>query len=687
MAAKDSVKKLLREPSIKRSAIIIFSVALVIGTLFILVGFFTERGEATVFRYEGNIAAPDFPRGMEWLNTEEPFSIRDFRGKVVLLDFWTYCCINCIHVIPDLKRLEKKYPDELVVIGVHSAKFFAERETENIRQAILRYEIEHPVINDRDMVVWRTYGVRAWPTLVLIDPDGKVIGTQSGEGAFALFDPIISEVIAEFDKRGRIDRTPLDFVLEREKTAPSPLKFPGKILADEGSGRLFVSDSNHNRIVVLSLEDGSIIEVVGSGEMGFSDSDFMDASFNHPQGMALSGDILYVADTENHAIRTIDLKARTVTTVAGIGEQARTFNTAGPGETTALNSPWDVVFHDGALYIAMAGSHQLHRLDRETGYVSPYAGSGREARLDGPLSSAALAQPSGITTDGKRLYFADSEVSAIRSADLDPTGDVVTIVGGDLFDFGDRDGKGLDARLQHPLGVAYHRGYLYVADTYNNKIKRISLADNRIETILGSGEAGFSDGRGTDATFDEPSGVSVAGGKLYIADTNNHAVRVADLETLTVTTLEIGGERESVPAGEEEREDFFGEHLELTPQEVVPGDVTLVVSLDFPDGYKLNKDAPSSVVVRKTGENPPAFSDGGKDESERAYHLSSHSIEIPLILSGGKTEITVDYVIYYCEAENPTLCLFKEARLVLPITAKEGADSATLSVDYELSLP
>ncbi|KPK85107.1 MAG: alkyl hydroperoxide reductase [Phycisphaerae bacterium SM23_33] len=498
-------------------------------------------------RYEGKVAAPEFPAGLEWLNTDKPLSLRALRGKVVLLDFWTYCCINCMHVVADLKRLEAKYPSELVVVGVHSGKFTTEKETDNIRQAVLRYGIAHPVVNDADMAVWQQYGVRAWPTLVLIDPAGKVVTAVSGEGAYDAFNELIGEVARIFESKGLLDRRPLKRKLERLRS-DSPLSFPGKVLADEASGRLFLADSNHNRIVVTDLE-GRLQHVIGTGRTGADDGPFDRATFNHPQGLALAGGDLYVADTENHLIRLVDLGKRTVTTVAGTGEQARMFDAAGPGETTALNSPWALAAHGEHLYIAMAGSHQLWRMDLRSHSVEPYAGSGREGRIDGPLGRAALAQPSGLTTDGRRLYFADSEVSAIRSADLpaaDAAGKVETIVGGELFDFGDRDGRGLEVRLQHPLGVVWHAGVLYVADTYNNKIKLLNPADRSCRSFLGTGEAGLADG--DRPSFDEPGGISAAGGKLYVADTNNHVIRVADLNTRRVETLHIKGLGKPSPA-------------------------------------------------------------------------------------------------------------------------------------------
>jgi thiol-disulfide isomerase/thioredoxin len=273
--------------------------------------------------YAGTLPAPEFPPGLEWLNVAAPLTLADLRGKIVLLDFWTYGCINCLHVIPDLKRLEEKFADELVVIGVHSAKFSNEGETENIRQIIQRYEIAHPVINDNQFQVWQQYGVAAWPTFVLIDPRGNVLGYHAGEGIFDLFNQVIIGMIAQFDAEDGIDRTPLALKLESESLANSPLLFPGKVLADGENGRLFIADSSRNRIVVTDL-DGVVLAVIGSGSAGFADGDFRSAAFRSPQGLTLAdADTLYVADTGNHAVRRIDLAAGTVSTAAGTGVQGR----------------------------------------------------------------------------------------------------------------------------------------------------------------------------------------------------------------------------------------------------------------------------------------------------------------------------------------------------------------------------
>ena len=439
-----------------------------------------------------------------------------------------------------MRKLEEKYADELIVVGVHSAKFSAEKDYENVRKAVLRYEIEHPVVNDKDFEVWQQYGARAWPTLMFIDPEGKVLGKHEGEFAVSDLDSLLSKMIDEYDNNQLVNRTPITLSLEKDKEWERALSFPGKVLADEQSDRLFIADSNHNRIVVTDLR-GKLKNVIGSGDRGLRDGNFEQAEFYDPQGMALRDDALYVADTKNHALREIDLANQNVKTIAGNGEQARMFHRGGNARFVQLNSPWDVVIEGQNLYIAMAGFHQLWRYDLLTREANPYAGNGRERITDGVLFRAELAQPSGIVSDGKKLYFTDSETSAVRSADINGKGLVETIVGLHLFEFGDVDGVGDEVRLQHPIGIELHDGVLYVADTYNNKIKRIYPTTRGASSFLGIGTPGHEDGVGVFAQFHEPAGLSVAYGKLYIADTNNHAIRVADLETQEVSTLEIEG--------------------------------------------------------------------------------------------------------------------------------------------------
>jgi thiol-disulfide isomerase/thioredoxin/sugar lactone lactonase YvrE len=475
--------------------------------------------------------APELDGGVGWFNTDRPIKMAELKGKIVLLDFWTFCCINCMHVIPDLQRLERKYAKELVVIGVHSAKFDNEKDSESIRQAILRYDIEHPVVNDAEFVIWNKFGARAWPFFVLIDPEGNIIGTASGEGQYETFVRAIDEQIKKFD--AKLNRDELKFGSERSKVKPGTLAFPGKILAT--ADRLYIADTKHHRILVTD-HAGKVQHVVGGPELGAKDGDFATARFNEPQGMALKGTTLYVCDRQNHLIRQVDFDAKTVSTIAGTGKQM-SHMPGGPALATGLNSPWDIAVDKDRLLIAMAGNHQIWALDPAKGTIGPVSGDGRENIMDGPHGRAEFSQPSGLSIHGDKVYVADSEISAIREVDLDPSGRVRTLVGTGLFKFGDKDGVGDDALLQHCIGLGWHNGTLYVADSYNHKIKTVDPKTRAVRTFLGDGKKGNQDGH--NPRFHEPNGVAGWGDKLFIADTNNHAIRVCDLKTGDVSTLAV----------------------------------------------------------------------------------------------------------------------------------------------------
>lgn len=487
------------------------------------------------------VRAPELPQDYPWLNTDRPLALKDLKGRVVLLDFWTYCCINCLHILPDLKYLEQKYKDCLTVIGVHSAKFENEKEVENIRQAILRYDIEHPVLVDNGFQVWQQYTVRAWPTVMVIDPEGYVVGYVSGEGKRKFLDDLITKMVQEHRTKGTINFQHFRQVLEKEKAADTPLAFPGKVLADEAADRLFIADTGHHRIVIANLL-GEVHCIVGCGTPGLWDGHFGEAQFSSPQGMVFDRENqwLFVADTENHALRKLDLQQRTVETIAGVGEQNRVlYPHGGDAREVKLNSPWDLAQYRQFLLIAMAGSHQIWALDLKDERIGTCAGTGAEACVDGGLEVAAFAQPSGVATDGKALFVADSEGSTIRMIELGDSPQVLTLCGsGDLFGFGDCDGQKDEVRLQHCLDVEYgDNNQLWIADTYNHKIKRVDIQTGVCQTILGNGYPALHDGQALAARFYEPSGLSQAGNWLYVADTNNHAIRRVNLTTLDVTTL------------------------------------------------------------------------------------------------------------------------------------------------------
>lgn len=637
--------------------------------------------------------APPIPTSVDWLNVSRPLTLAELRGKVVVLDFWTYGCINCIHMIPTLKQLEAKYGDALAVIGVHSAKFANEGETTNIRQVVERYGLTHPVINDSDFVVWRAYsfyGVNAWPTFAVIDPRGNMYAVQAGEIPFEAFDEVIGGMIATFDGLGEINRDPLPIRLESETAPPSALAFPGKVAVDAGGGRLFVADSSHNRLVIVNLNDYRVLDVVGTGAAGLKDGSYDEATFSKPQGMAFKDDLLYVADTENHSIRVVNLSERSVSTIAGTGKQGYE-RAAGSPLVTDLSSPWDVTFDDqNNLYIAMAGSHQIWRLSFENGVVEPVVGSGREGLVNGTLADAQLAQPSGLYWQDNVLYFADSESSSIRAADFN-TNQVRTLAGpteNDLFAFGDVDGKVGESRLQHTLAVVGGAdGQLYVADTYNSKIKRLDPVSETIETLFGlGGSGGFRDGAAAEAQFDEPGGLAYANGKLYVADTNNDAIRVIDMSAATVSTVTFPNvatlqlaDRVTVVGGNA----AAGETLTVEPQTVQAGSGEIRLTITLPDGYKLNGLAPFNAVWSS---NSPAVRIAG-DDAEQNIIAPDLPVVVPVTLAEGEATVSGDLTIYYCEAVNESLCFIDRVTVRVLVTVSTAGTTTTLTVERVIVPP
>src|SRR6266571_1981348 len=427
------------------------------------------------------VHCPEFPRDSTWINTRRPLSVAgDLRGRVTVFDFWAYCCINCMHILPVLRRIEDRFAKEPVaVIGVHSAKFISEKDPENIRRAVQRYGVVHPVVVDPEHDIWELFGVRAWPTLVVADAAGYVRETISGEIDETTLAGKIDTLLAEGRRKGILAAGPLDATPDPDADRTF-LRFPGKVHV--AGGLLFIADSGHNRIVIAEL-DGRVQGIVGEGGAGGHDGPGAQASFHAPQGIA-------------------------------------------------LRSPWGLLRMGRQLLIAMAGSHQIWVYDTERRLIGPWAGSGREDHVDGPVAEAAFAQPSGLALAGRYILIADSEISSVRVIDLEDS-NVKTIVGRGLFDFGDQVGPPEKVLLQHPLDVAVGDGTIFVADSYNNKIKAIAFGAMETRTLFGDG---------SPKTLYEPGGLAVADGRVIVADTNNHRILCGDPATGALEEIRLSGE-------------------------------------------------------------------------------------------------------------------------------------------------
>ena len=619
------------------------------------------------------IHAPDFKGATAWLNAERPLSIRDLRGQVVILDFWTYCCINCLHVLPVLRDLEERHRDDpLVVIGIHSAKFDAEKDAERILAAMGRYGVAHPVAVDSEMQIWSAYAIRSWPTLVIVRPDGTLASVAPGEPDPAVLEAFIRQQLDEARTNGTLANRPVHGGHDERRSRDScpqgderrtrdsrpagepsgALLYPGKVAS--GGERIFVADSGHHRVLVLDAA-GAVRDAIGSGLRGFREGSFGECALDDPQGLAFEDGVLYIADARAHLIARADLGGRKLVRFAGTGSLGRApLLERAPALDSALRSPWDLAARRGELYVALAGSHQVAVI--RDGFIESVAGNGREAQIDGKGTAAAMAQPSGLSLQGEVLYAADSESSGVRAIDL-RSGKVYSLCGGPgLFDFGDKVGKIEPGMLQHPLAVAATRSSgLLVADTYNDKIKRFSPDGLRLERFF---EGGLS----------QPAGLCVLpDGQVLVADTNHHRLMLLSADGAHARELPVAGAPEvrtgvataASPPGPASSAGWFTALLE-TPAGagLAPGPGMLRLELAPPEGFELSAGAPWSValevsrrsdLLQLSPESQRGEATGSGREAVDVHCEATHTADV-------ESEVVVTVRAVACDARDHAAC-------------------------------
>lgn len=626
------------------------------------------------------IECPDFPKSADWINSKPLALKNELKGKVVLLDFFTYCCINCQHVLPKLRELEVKYGQDgsggVVVVGVHSAKFTAERETRNVAAAVERYDVQHPVVNDESMELWNAIGVSSWPTLALLGPQGNVLAVWSGERQEEDIDLVIAAALDYYSDK--VDHRPLPAAPKRNsflrRPSDSPFRYPGKLVLSEDEKDVFISDSGNNRIARVNLSSGAILQTYGSGEPALVDSsDPLKAAFHSPQGLAVYDGSLYVADTESHAVRVIDLKSGSVSTIGGTGVQGFDYYGGRVGKEQVLSSPWDLEVANGVLYVAMAGTHQIWSLNlpqsgSKGAYTAPwtvFSGSGRELEKNTSNGrNAGWAQPSHLSYgSNEMLYVADSESSSVRAIDMGiashPT---QTLAGGDgmlaenLFAFGDKEGRGARARFQHPLAVAFDssKNVVYVADSYNHRIKVVDES-GFAQVLCGSGSPGLRDGSPKDAMFWEPAGLALSsdGSKLYVSDTNNCAIRVVDMSSKAVKTIEVkSAPASSTPIADDKPLIANRRRAVQIDCDAVSPKGVLSFTLSLPEASHFTPGTISRFQANIV--ESASFATLVKDEMSRKGQSGSFQIDLSKysqqLSAGGRLEI--EAVTYYCTDED-----------------------------------
>ncbi|MEV6643396.1 NHL domain-containing thioredoxin family protein [Amycolatopsis sp. NPDC051371] len=530
--------------------------------------------------------APEL-RGDVWLNTGgRALTLAELRGRVVLLDFWTSGCINCLHVLDELRPLEAEFADVLVTIGVHSPKFLHEGERASIEAAVRRYEVHHPVVNDPKMELWSQYAVRAWPTLAVVDPEGYVVHVAAGEGHGEALRRVIADLVTKHEAKGTLRRGGSPYVAVEEQV--SELRFPSKAVAT-AEGRVLVADTGHHSVVEFASDGETVIRRFGSGERGGQDGPFDIATFAEPSGIALlpydvaerAGYHAVVADTAGHRLRGLDLITGEVTTVAGTGAQWRSGPDSGKGVEVDLTSPWDVAWYGpaGGVVVAMAGNHTLSVFDPVSGTIRRFAGTTVEGLRDGDVGEAFFAQTSGLAADGDKLWLADAETSALRW--IEPAGESFTVhtaIGVDLFSFGHTDGPADEALLQHPLGLAVLPGdKIAIADTYNGAVRRFDVFTRQVTTIA----TGLS----------EPQGLLLHDGELLVVESAGN--RIGPL-----------------PVGEPTQVSGDAHAVRRPPTVLAPGEIDFSVVFTAPPGEKLDDRFGPSTRLEISASPPSLLADG-----------------------------------------------------------------------------
>jgi thiol-disulfide isomerase/thioredoxin len=647
------------------------------------------------------IHAPELTPAQAWVNTGRPLTLAELRGQLVVLDFWTSCCVNCMHVAPVLAELEARFAHEpLVVLGVHSAKFTAEAAPQRVADAARRLGIRHPVAVDDGLALWERFGVRSWPTLVVVRPDGTIAAVAPGEPDPAVLGEFVRAQLEEGRRNGSLAARP--FVVPPAPPAgwigraasatpthaPGTLAYPGK-LAVHPDGCIAVADPGHHRVLVLA-PTGDVLHVVGSGEPGHADGPFATARLDEPQGLAWDGDVLWLCDVRTHVLARADLAYGTVTTVAGTGEMGTLpLGEPRPGRSVALRSPWDVVVDGSRLYLALAGSHQLGVFDQSTGTVGLLSGTSREALVDGPPAEACFAQPSGLWLEGRTLWIADSEVSAVRALDL-TTGTTSTLVGRGLFDFGLEDGPLESASLQHPLAVLALNGRrLLVADTYNDVLRLLDRDARTLRTVY-RGEGA--------AALHEPSGLArLADGSLLVADTNHHRLVRLSASFELQGELTIAGapppppDRARAPrtrAAPTASVRWF-ELAAASEEPLGDGAARLALTLAAPLGWKLDAGAPVRVALEVSRRSdlfvPRALEHALRGRGEPTLALEVVADVGPTAGESVPSELLVTVDAILCRAGDAGVCVPARGWYRIPVTL--GGAGHALEARLELAAP
>ncbi|MGE8226587.1 MAG: hypothetical protein ACN6RK_12465 [Stenotrophomonas sp.] len=447
----------------------------------------------------------ELPTSAIWLNAA-PATLQDMRGRPLVLAFVNGASVWCMQRVAEVMRWQARNPGRVQLLVVQVPRFEFEREPQHALKLLRRQGVNAPIVLDAQWDAWRKFDVQSWPTLLMLDAYGqereRLVGA-AGDLERAL-GSLSEGVMRPLDDDG-------DSIRELNAEPRLPLLFPAGLVAT--ADRLYVADTGHHRVLECTHE-GRVLRQFGLGSADLINGGVGEAAFNRPQGLALVREILYVADTGNHALRSINLISGQVDTLCGNGR-------AGDPRAGVLAQPWDsplnypaaVAVADNQVHIAMAGDNHIWSYDLGTRELRWRAGAGAVEVRDGSGHLAAFAQPSSLVAVQQTLYVCDALGSAIRSVQL--RGDLVqTLVGQGPWESGNVDGPRQRACLQYPLALAMgpDSPLLWIADAGNGSLRSLRLGGGDLSTV------------NLPRRLHGPAALAVAAGAIWIAEADAHAV-------------------------------------------------------------------------------------------------------------------------------------------------------------------
>jgi thiol-disulfide isomerase/thioredoxin len=653
----------------------------IVAVLIILWGAFTFVSHfffSATYR-SSDIAKLVNSKDKKWFNVSRPLEISDLKERIILLDFWTYDCVNCISAFTEIKKLENQFGSKLTVIGVHSGKFENQKDPAEIKKAILKFDIEHPIINDSDLKIWNQFKVKSWPTFILINPNGNIVKTYIGENELPKVKRDLKKLISKY--KFEVNREPMPTLLEKHDMIGNVLNFPTKLeyAADflyktRHLPVIFIANTGQHNIIISSLS-GEIIAKVGSGKEGFQDGTFDVANFSFPQGLLYDSGKLYVADRGNHAIREINFKEGKVSTLIGSSQRGEVIESGGEfleAKNVNLSSPVDIEFfpnHEN-IVIANSGTNQILSYNLKKKTVSILAGNGSEGMDDGKYPENSLAQTADMSASNRKLYFVDSQSSSLRV--LDESGNVKTLIGKDLAKFGHENGEKSRALMQHPLGLMVDDTGAYISDSFNHVIRKYDFSSSQIRDFIGGRKHGNGVGTSANTQFNEPEGIIAVLDRFYVSDSNNNRILAIGRGSLNSELLDV------MPPLRLPKEGFlqYLPNLQKAEEIDVKSDAEVVIKIDLKKGWKINESGPSFINLLELVDDDKANMVASFDWRT----VSTKEIKLPKLKDG--KYYMLQGTIYFCEDKKNSLCYIKSYEQRIEADSGEEKSQIEIKLGY-----